>query len=155
MTFTNQKSSPDDLYERFKWTHTSAGLWERAIDECEGFYAYFCRDPADRDKAGFPVTGCASFELQQDGEYDLGARSENAFRRAWAALGLECPALCSWIEFDKGSERWRKFCEPQGSGRGLFVDVGGALSHASPGMVPAVDRDDMWCLEAMLLEQDT
>lgn len=112
MTSTAQNAGPNEAYERFKWTQTSAGLWERAIDECEGFYAYFCRDPTDPGKAGFPVTGCASFELQQDGEDDIGARIKDAFNRAWASLGLECPALGSWIEFDNDSEAWRKVCKP-------------------------------------------
>lgn len=112
MTFTAQNADPGESYGRFKWTQTSAGLWERAIDECEGFYAHFCRDPTNPAKVGFPVTGCASFELQRDGEDKLGARAEDSFRRAWAALGLECPALCSWIEFDRGSGVWRKFCKP-------------------------------------------
>lgn len=112
MTLTNGYASPGQPYERYKWRHADSGLWERDIDECEGFYTSFCRDPEDADKASFPATGCASFQLDDNTEDRPSRHIETAFRHAWALLIVECPGLSSWIEFDQGSGAWRKVCKP-------------------------------------------
>lgn len=100
---------PGQPYEKYKWRQSASGLWERDTDECERFYAFFCRDRDDAQKAGFPVTGCTSFSVTTE---QTETAIENVFRYAWASLRAECPALGSWIQFDKDSASWKKVYMP-------------------------------------------
>lgn len=112
MSLNDKETGHQHPYEHYKWRKSSSGLWERDLDECERFYATFCRGTSNTHNASFPVTGCASFQLQDDRDDTSGAHIEHAFKHAWAALGVECPALCSWIDYDKDCDTWRKVCKP-------------------------------------------
>jgi hypothetical protein len=103
-------------YERYRWRQLPSGLWERDIDECEQFYAFFCRYRDDPQRASFPVTCCASFSTTSA---QASSAIEDAFQYAWASLRAECPALASWIEFDKESASWKKVYMPFRNERGM------------------------------------
>ena len=101
-------------YDRYTWRQAPDGQWYRDADEVEKFYATFSRKRDDPEKAGFPITASAFFQLSTPDS--AGASSlETTLRQAWVALRSECPTLASWIQFDKQTETWRRVYESPSS----------------------------------------
>lgn len=97
-------TSFNELHDRYKWRQGPDNTWSREADEVESFYAVFSRKRDDPDKAGFPITASASFELDSTASQTL----ETTLRNAWITLRGECPTLASSIRFDKEASKWRR-----------------------------------------------
>ncbi|KAG9258472.1 uncharacterized protein F5Z01DRAFT_670188 [Emericellopsis atlantica] len=98
--------------DRYQWTKSATGLYERVIDEIERFYTSFCRRTEDPDHAAFAITGCVTIETPSQNKQDTSANLEYAIRNAWLTLRNECPALASWIQHDAISDTWKRFYTP-------------------------------------------
>ncbi|KAL4728035.1 hypothetical protein ACLX1H_004743 [Fusarium chlamydosporum] len=93
--------------ERFEWQKSPEGLWRREIDECEQFYRLYTK----KELGCYPITGCASFKLQEatGSQFEIG---EKALKSAWTFLRHKHPTLGSCIERHDKSDKWERVYKP-------------------------------------------
>lgn len=97
-------ASTTELHDRYGWRQGADDTWSREADEVESFYAVFSRKRDSPEKAGFPITASASFQLDASPSTPI----ETALRQAWIALRGECPTLASSIQFDAEASKWKR-----------------------------------------------
>lgn len=112
-TVTATEVQETNPYEKYQWRKDPNGLWQRDVDEAERFYASMCRKANDPEAAAFAITGTVTFSVKsRDGTNTsiLSSKVEESLRAAWKVVRRQCPAVASWIAYDKPTDSWKRFC---------------------------------------------
>ncbi|RYP37058.1 hypothetical protein DL767_003121 [Monosporascus sp. MG133] len=98
-------------YDQLVWCEASPGLWQRAVDEVERFYAALTKLYEGSGRNFFAMTGHISLEVGTAGSHsreDVERRIEDAVRKGWVALRYDHPTIASRVVQDPGTGKFSK-----------------------------------------------
>ena len=96
---------------RLLWRETSAGWYERGIDELEQFYASLSKTWEGTGHTYFSITACTGVTMTfQTGlpAFELRTAVEEALRSGWRRLHYDHPTLAGPVEWDESLKSCKK-----------------------------------------------
>ncbi|KAL4797888.1 hypothetical protein BDV19DRAFT_39105 [Aspergillus venezuelensis] len=99
---------------RFSWTLSAPGIWERDTDEVEDFYASLAKSHKGTGRVFFAMTGFVSFSVPVERGSSLEQtkrRAEDSLKSAWLRLRFDHPTIASKVMFDDGKGKYKKVYE--------------------------------------------
>ncbi|TMW55393.1 hypothetical protein Poli38472_013284 [Pythium oligandrum] len=88
----------------FEWKQVKLGVWSRAIDEAEHFYAALVHQYASCGRMMFAITGHVSVSTPVpvgSTPLDAGTRLDTALREAWLHVRYDYPTIASRVHLDE------------------------------------------------------
>ncbi|KAL4968315.1 uncharacterized protein BDV14DRAFT_152700 [Aspergillus stella-maris] len=96
---------------RFSWTLSTPGIWERDTDEVEEFYASLAKSHEGTGRVFFAMTGFVSFSVSVEPGSSLEQtkrRAEDSLKSAWLRLRFDHPTIASKVMFDDDKGKYKK-----------------------------------------------